>query len=721
MIMRLRSTTPILHSANMVLKTAPLLLILTMPVLMSLAGLGRASELDLTPFFQTVETDPPSLEASLVVDLIGLTKAGWNVLPSVDRPVTLTLTLQRPIDVSYVEFELSFLSGEPGSFCGEAAFAALEVGQSGWTSLPINGVKSVGPEVVIVEPMRVQTKPPMNNRPDALITVNCPATRSPIRALRITFFPVYGGHTPKTRLGWMWNGNFCLTECRVLAGCRVTDNVAMDGPVAASHPADSTLNTKNVTDGMPASFCTARAEFDAVAQSYEVDLGAPRCLDHVRLLRLASSTPDTRWPDADSEVTLHAMPGGEPLWSRRMKPEDHPFSAEGYASLDLSEVERKMSGQYLRVMNANSCAPAHLLREIEAYEVTPLVLSSLVADGISLPVNGAEVPAGTRQINLAWHLPERIPAPEGKMRWKLVDTAMPWQEASIYQPVLLGALPPGLHSITAQWMHSDGAADHSTFLTAFHVLPQFWQTWWWWRLLLPAGVLGCALGLAVFVKRHTLQKAGAAREQQRILTEERTRIAMDMHDEVGARLSQLGLLQDLIHADSNSAPPGWKRLRDHTQEAIRSLDAVVWSVNPTNDTLTKTADYLTHMAHEYFAESGIGIQILFPNEWPTVALQATVRHHLMMTVREAFQNILKHSRAQRVSLSAVVNGGTALLTIEDDGQGFAPGVATGGDGLRNMQDRMDRIQGRMEIFSAPRAGTRVQLCFPVGMIKEVKP
>lgn len=678
-------------------------------------GRSPAAELDLTPYVARIAAEPPSDEVSKVMDGISLTKAGWNVWPQVEIPATLEMALSLPLEVAAVEFELSFLSGEPGNFCGDVGFAVQTAGSSQWQDLKIMDASSVGPAIAIIRGTRVQTKPELDHRPDAILTVRCEAPHAVITALRLSFQPVLGGHTPKLRLGWMWNGNFCLTECRIKALFRPTDNVALGGQVHCSYIPAESFAVSNLTDGLPASLCMPHWSLDEKDHLYEVDLGQLRKLNHVRLRRHGGE--DERWPGSQTEVTLAAESGGPALWSLQFSKVEQRFEASSNAFLELAPEARSRAGRYLQVINHSAGAPAHGLSEIEAYEATPLDLAQALVDGQALDLQALTVPAGYHQLSLQWQLQGRILDPSGKLQWKFQEAGAVWQLLPIRSAAMLGKLDPGHYQVSACWIHSDGQPDRLLQTTNLQVLPHFWQTIWWKALvvLLSAGLLSALFALGRAAER---KKVRAAQEMERLLSAERSRISMDMHDEVGARLSQLGLLQDLLQPDPQLAPAGWQRLREHTREAIRSLDAVIWSINPGYDTLTNTADYLAHMTCEYLADCGLRVEVLLPNDWPARRLSATVRHHLAMASREILQNIVKHAQATSVRLTGTLTEEALSISFADNGRGFhlpqAPDQP--GEGLKNIAHRMAKIGGTAHFETLISHGSTVCLQIPATAI-----
>jgi signal transduction histidine kinase len=151
-------------------------------------------------------------------------------------------------------------------------------------------------------------------------------------------------------------------------------------------------------------------------------------------------------------------------------------------------------------------------------------------------------------------------------------------------------------------------------------------------------------------------------------------------------------------------------------DLIRSVDAIVWAVNPENDTLDRFVGYLTHSADQFARSAGVAIRLDVPEEIPALPLSGRVRHNLYLIVREALNNAVKHAWAKVVRLGVTLGPGTVTVTVADDGRGFPPDVTTDGgqhSGLDNMRRRADDIGGRLVIDSRPGAGTRIEITAPL--------
>ncbi len=245
-----------------------------------------------------------------------------------------------------------------------------------------------------------------------------------------------------------------------------------------------------------------------------------------------------------------------------------------------------------------------------------------------------------------------------------------------------------------------------------------------WAGTAVIGVAGAvAAGRAASVRR--IKRRLAEMERERQLEQERARIARDLHDDVGAGLTEIAVQTDWLRRDVEQLHDAEitgraDRVCQSAVELIRSVDAIVWAVNPKNDTLDRFVGYLTQSADQFVRAAGLGIRLDVPDEVPVTPLSGRVRHNLFLIVREAVNNAVKHAQAKfvrlGVRLDGRLDGGRVTITVEDDGRGFDPNEpADDGrhSGLANMRRRADDISGTLTLTSRPGSGTRVEITAPL--------
>ncbi|WP_341406939.1 PA14 domain-containing protein [Luteolibacter soli] len=256
--------------------------------------------------------------------------------------------------------------------------------------------------------------------------------------------------------------------------------------------------------------------------------------------------------------------------------------------------------------------------------------------------------------------------------------------------------------------------------------------WWTPRKLLLlvavllgglALVLGWVTGLQRVVKRRTSQLAEEIAkkehaESERALEQERARVARDLHDELGAGLTEIGLLGSLMAnpAVEASAKSGYLgTLGDVSRSLVSALDEIVWAINPDYDTVDDLAGYLWLQAQRLLKPAGIECSPVTPVSIPSGRLGSRSRQSLLLAFKEALNNVIKHSGASRVDLVIRVEQDKVIVSISDDGSGISGDgkPLPGHQGIAGMRERMRDLGGDCEVVARSEGGTMVNLMLPL--------
>jgi signal transduction histidine kinase/sugar lactone lactonase YvrE len=354
----------------------------------------------------------------------------------------------------------------------------------------------------------------------------------------------------------------------------------------------------------------------------------------------------------------------------------------------------------------------------------PVLIERVLLDGRLLPRvtpsgerAGARftLPPGHRKVDFEFTALSFIAPDNVHFRHWLEGWDTDWVDGDIVRHASYSRLPAGEYRFRVTACNNAGVWSETGAAVAFTVTPFFWQTWWF-RLTMVAGFTAGVIGLVRYLSFRSLRRKLLRAEREAALQQERARIAKDIHDDLGASLTQIALLGELAQHDL-AAPETMRghigRIAGTARRGVKSLEEIVWAVNPRNDTLAHLLDYAGQFAVDFLRAAEIRCRIDFPDHPPARDLPADVRHNLFLVVKEALNNIAKHAQASEVWLRAEVGETTLRLTIEDNGRGFthAPDDAWA-DGLRNMRQRMAEVGGTCEIASQPGTGTKVTLTAP---------
>ena len=374
--------------------------------------------------------------------------------------------------------------------------------------------------------------------------------------------------------------------------------------------------------------------------------------------------------------------------------------------------------------------------------VPSVVLEEILVDGVPVPEfsaasssgppqkdrsskpQGLRITPGRHQIELrytglSFDAPELL-----RFRYRLDGLDNDWVEANSRRTALYSFIPPGEYRFRVIACNANGVWTENSADLSLTVLRHFWQAWWFIGLVGFIVIISTA-GVIRFIERRQLQAKLRLLEQERALEQERTRIAQDLHDEMGAKLCRISFLSE--HARSGNLVPGEMEkqissISEASREVLHSLDEIVWAVNPRNDTLEHLASYVGQYAQEYFQMTGIECEMDIPRQLPPYPLSSQVRHHLFLAVHEALTNILKHSGATRAKVSMTCRDSSFEVTVSDNGEGFKRSVASltvdgSGDGMKNMHWRLSSIGGECRAESPPEGGTTIRFILPLDLKK----
>jgi ligand-binding sensor domain-containing protein/two-component sensor histidine kinase len=349
----------------------------------------------------------------------------------------------------------------------------------------------------------------------------------------------------------------------------------------------------------------------------------------------------------------------------------------------------------------------------------PLVIEDILAGGHMLAQNPdgkwpVKIPAGLQRFEfhytgLSFVAPEKM-----QFQYRLEGWENDWVNADNNKRVAeYSYIPPGNYTFHVRACNSDGIWNEAGATLAIIVLPQFWQTWWFHAFTVLAAI-ALVVGIVLFITRRRMRLKLERIERQQALEHERTRIAKDIHDHLGANLTRISLLSQFAHGELENpaqAAAQLDRIYNTSRELTRSMDEIVWAVNPQHDTLDSLASYLGNFAQEYLVSIHIRCRLDVPLHLPHWPIPAEMRHNVFLAFKEALHNIVKHSGANEVSVSLATDAAGFHLAVRDNGNGFDPAAPTmrpgRGNGLKNMRQRLEKIGGRFEIQSASGTGSEI--------------
>lgn len=364
---------------------------------------------------------------------------------------------------------------------------------------------------------------------------------------------------------------------------------------------------------------------------------------------------------------------------------------------------------------------------VKADEVTlsaspsPVIIEEMQVEGEPVPLVGGviRVPPGRGQVDFRFTALNFEAGDRVRFRYRLEGLDQGWVDADHWRTAQYRHLPPQYYRFQVVACNSEGVWNPRAATVEFEVRPFFYQTWGF-KISAAAAVLGSmAFGIRRVATRKYRRRL-AQMEKQHAIERDRTRIAKDIHDDVGAGLTQITLLAELARREPEQTGSNLGRISDAARKLTTAMDEIVWAVDPQHDTLAGLMDYISAYTEDFLRVAGIRCRMDLPVRLPEQRVDAEVRYHLFLALKETLNNLVKHARATEVWLRLQLEPGRFALIVEDNGQGL-PEVAdqaelplgrerrTSGSGMVNLKRRLESIGGQCHIRSVAGEGTRVEM------------
>lgn len=282
-----------------------------------------------------------------------------------------------------------------------------------------------------------------------------------------------------------------------------------------------------------------------------------------------------------------------------------------------------------------------------------------------------------------------------------------WSDLGTNRDLFLQSVATGTYQLLGKAANSDGVWSKPTVLLQLKITPPFYFTWWF--VFIVFALLGAFIFIVtyLYLKQINERKLAILRTQQE-KDLMRQRIADDIHDDLGAGLTRLTLLTRQIDVNNQHNPVQLNKISEMTRDLTETLRQVVWAMKPELDNVSGLFAAINSYAHEYLSGSGITLQMNIPES--DVHLNPMQRQTAMLILKEALNNIVKHSQAKNVVISLKTTNYRLTMSIEDDGLGFDSNVIKSmSNGLNSMTRRAQEAKGNIKIMSNVGGPTRVLL------------
>jgi len=333
------------------------------------------------------------------------------------------------------------------------------------------------------------------------------------------------------------------------------------------------------------------------------------------------------------------------------------------------------------------------------------------------------VPPGQGNLEIQYAALSYTAPGKNKYRYKLDGVDPDWVNAGNSRIVKYNNLRPGNYRFQVVACNNDGVWNEAGQVLNFEFQPHFWQTWWFMGLC-GGSFLSIVGGTVRFFTRRRLQRKLIQLEQRHAVERERSRIARDVHDELGSKLTEISFQGSIAQRDMNDVSETRRQIEQMSasaREAVSSLQEIIWAADPENDTLEGLVGHISHFVAEFSRISEVSCEVFTPPHIPDQKIPATMRHNLYLAVKEAINNSAKHAMTSRILIRLVIHESSLEVLISDNGHGFVAAATDErngktkrtGHGLTNMRERLRAIGGRCEISSEPGQGTTVRFVMPL--------
>ena len=374
----------------------------------------------------------------------------------------------------------------------------------------------------------------------------------------------------------------------------------------------------------------------------------------------------------------------------------------------------------------------------------PILISGIRVAGVKQPiaefgqteVNISDLRYTENQIEIAF-LSVGFSAGETlRYQYKFEDSDANWSEPSEQRTITLPNLPSGSYRFLVRAINSDGLFGESPAVVNFRILPPIWARWWF---IATCFLLFGGLVIGFFSYRTArlrdvnvaLEDARRAEEKLRRSQEERlnelenvrSRIATDLHDDIGASLTQIAVLSEVAQSKAQrgdtDAQVHLSKITDVSNELVGTMSDIVWSINPAKDHLSDLSQRMRRFAADLLASSSIRFHFQGNDDVADTVINSNLRREVFLIFKESINNVVKHSGAKNVWAELNVVAGNITLTIRDDGSGFdteTADIPRTGNGLSSMRRRSREMGGVFDVQSQPGEATTVIVSFPVDKV-----
>jgi signal transduction histidine kinase len=307
-------------------------------------------------------------------------------------------------------------------------------------------------------------------------------------------------------------------------------------------------------------------------------------------------------------------------------------------------------------------------------------------------------------INIAFCAVNLVDGSQNKYFYRLNNQDKNWIPLGGSRQISFSSLLSGQYTFQVKAQLSDGTWSNNQGVVSFLVAAPFWKAWWFIIFSIIAFTF-----IICLLYRYRIRQI---MQVQAI----RSRIASDLHDDIGSTLSNIHILTQLSHAsldEPQKANEFLARIAEEVNSSHQSLDDIVWGINSLNDNFEQIAARMRRYAAELFESANIKYKVNFDEHLLRKKLNLEQRRDIYLIFKEALNNVYKHASATSVTITLKTDQRNFKMIVEDDGRGFDPLQLTARNGLKNMQGRVKKNKGIFSVESKKNRGTTLSITMKV--------
>jgi signal transduction histidine kinase len=333
-------------------------------------------------------------------------------------------------------------------------------------------------------------------------------------------------------------------------------------------------------------------------------------------------------------------------------------------------------------------------------------VAQAVSDLGETEVGRLELAANQNQLQADFFSPNFRSGEVPRYQYLLQGADRDWSAPTLQRSVNYGNLKPGSYRFMVRAINGDGLTSPTPAIVSFTILPPLWARWWF--LTVTFLLVG---GAAFMLYRYRVRQL---LELERV----RIRIATDLHDDIGASLSQIAILSEVVHQqlDSSNArvTEPLAKISSASHELVDSMSDIVWAINPRRDRLRDLLQRMRRFASDILTARNIAFTFRVPAPEHDMKIGTDLRRQVFLIFKESVNNVVRHSACSEAEIEFEIERDRLMLRVSDNGRGFTANGDGDGHGLTSMRARAKEMGGTLSVNSIAGQGTTVLLQVPLG-------